>query len=139
MSEDERERARDACIRAARDNWERVYERRNFHQAPGSSHDGRLIAYLGEQALCLAGEAPREEVRKWLDFSIRTFMSIYPHWGGQDGGWAEGICYRLVVRELWGITGRFAWKGDTLRAGNRWRANRKRPRPNSRDRCRDGQ
>ena len=40
--------------------------------------------------------------------------------------------------ELWGITGRCVRKGYTDRAGNRWRPNRKRPRPNGKGRGRDG-
>ncbi len=93
MSEAERRAGAEICLRAARDNWERIYHRRNFHLAPGASHDGRLIAYLGEQAVSLCDVAPPEEAQRWLDFSLKAFMTIYPHWGGKDGGWAEGISY----------------------------------------------
>lgn len=43
MDEEERQRGAEICLRAARDNWERIYHRRNFHLAPGKSHNGRLI------------------------------------------------------------------------------------------------
>ncbi|MBN2090708.1 DUF4962 domain-containing protein, partial [candidate division KSB1 bacterium] len=81
------------CVQRARDTYERVAIRQPFLRSPGSSHDGRLIAYLGEQAIVLATEAPPNEVKNWLDYSLTAFMTIYPHWGGKDGGWAEGIAY----------------------------------------------
>jgi hypothetical protein len=93
LSEEEREFVRQNCIQRARDTFERVGIKRPFHQRPGSSHDGRLIGYLGEQALVLADEAPDEEVREWLDYSLEAFMTVYPHWGSYDGGWAEGMDY----------------------------------------------
>jgi hypothetical protein len=93
MSGAERQAGAEICLRAARDNWTRIYHHRNFHCAPGASHDGRLIAYLGEQAVALCDVAPPEEAQRWLDFSLKAFMTIYPHWGGKDGGWAEGISY----------------------------------------------
>ncbi|MGC9348742.1 MAG: heparinase II/III domain-containing protein, partial [Anaerolineae bacterium] len=92
MSAEERQRGAEICLKAARDNWERIYRRRNFHLAPGESHNGRLIAYLGEEAVALCDIVP-DEAQRWLDFSLKAFMTIYPHWGGADGGWAEGISY----------------------------------------------
>ena len=89
----ERTIARQAVLARARDTWTRVGENRPFLQNPGSSHDGRLIGYLGEQALVLAGEAPADEVQKWLSYSLTAFWTVFPHWGGSDGGWAEGIGY----------------------------------------------
>jgi len=93
LTEDERQLVQKNCIARARDTFERVALKRQFHSRPGSSHDGRLIGYIGEQALVLAGEAPDEEVRQWLDYSLKAFMTVYPHWGGDDGGWAEGMDY----------------------------------------------
>ncbi|MFC1717687.1 heparinase II/III family protein, partial [Candidatus Poribacteria bacterium] len=29
----------------------------------------------------------------WLEYSLKGLMTFYPHWGGRDGGWAEGISY----------------------------------------------
>ncbi len=93
LTEQEREIVRTNLIERARDTWDRVGVNRPFMQNPGSSHDGRLIGYLGEQALVLAGEAADEEVRKWLDFSLKAFWTVFPHWAGSGGGWAEGIGY----------------------------------------------
>ncbi|MFO7945308.1 MAG: heparinase II/III family protein [Armatimonadota bacterium] len=93
MSDEEKERGGQICLKIARDNWERVGIQGNFHRRPGASHTGRMIAYIGEQALALHDLAPRDEAEKWLDFSLRAFMTIFPHWGGPDGGWNEGISY----------------------------------------------
>ncbi|MFO7947926.1 MAG: heparinase II/III family protein [Armatimonadota bacterium] len=101
MTDEEKERAGEICLKTARDNWERIYERRNFHKNPGSSHDGRLIAFIGEQALSLCDVGPREEIEQWLDFSLKAFMTIYPHWGGRDGGWAEGIAYGSAYNSIY--------------------------------------
>ncbi len=60
---------------------------------PGSSHPARLIAYLSEMAIAMAGEVDGPET--WLDFSLKALTTFYPHWGGLDGGWAEGVPYGL--------------------------------------------
>lgn len=62
-------------------------------QAPteGLSGPMRYIATLGHAALCLHGEHPRAgEQLAWVcDWYARRF----PIWGGDDGGWTEGIQY----------------------------------------------
>ncbi len=93
LNEEERGLVRAHCIERARDTYQRVGIDRPFHKRPGSSHDGRLIGYLGEQAIVLNGEAPDEEVEDWIEYSLLAFMTVYPHWGGDDGGWAEGMDY----------------------------------------------
>lgn len=93
LSEEERLFVQTHCIERARDTYQRVAIDRPFHKRPGSSHDGRLIGYLGEQAIVLNNEAPSEEVKNWIEYSLVAFMTVYPHWGGDDGGWAEGMDY----------------------------------------------
>jgi hypothetical protein len=66
---------------------------RNYLTCPGESHSGRLIAYLAEMAIALAGES--EGAEEWLDYSLKALTTFYPHWGGADGGWAEGTVYGL--------------------------------------------
>lgn len=62
---------------------------------PGDSHAGRLPAYLGEAALILADSdaADRETVLGWLSYALMVYGGIFPHYGGADGGWAEGPFY----------------------------------------------
>ncbi|MDO5416094.1 MAG: DUF4962 domain-containing protein [Lachnospiraceae bacterium] len=48
------------------------------------------IALLDEEGL---GAEKRAIVRGWLDYAIEYFSTIYTPWGGEDGGWAEGVKY----------------------------------------------
>ncbi len=93
MTPEQRGIIRSACIERARDTFVRVGVDRPFLVRPGSSHDGRLIGYLCEQAIVLFHEAPPEESERWLEYSLKAFYTVFPHWGGEDGGWAEGIGY----------------------------------------------
>ncbi|MFI3227394.1 MAG: DUF4962 domain-containing protein [Clostridia bacterium] len=68
---------------------------RDFLQNPGHSHSGRIPAYLGEIAMILKGSpvANDEELASWLQCSVDIYGSFFPHYGGQDGGWAESVFY----------------------------------------------
>ena len=74
-------------------------KRINYLTRPGSSHDGRLIAYLSEMAVVMAGESDGAET--WLDYSLKAMTTFYPHWGGYEGGWAEGTGYGLPYNEFY--------------------------------------
>jgi hypothetical protein len=77
--------------------YARQIERRlgelDFFAHPGHSHAGRLPAYLGSAAMVLAGRVERAESERWLQYALDVFGSFYPHFGGRDGGWAEGPFY----------------------------------------------
>ncbi|MBT5714310.1 DUF4962 domain-containing protein [Candidatus Poribacteria bacterium] len=68
----------------------RLRDRHDFLASPGESHAGRLPGYLCEHAIACR-DAP--EAAAWLDYALRALMTVFPHWGGPDGGWAEGIGY----------------------------------------------
>ncbi|MHC4399245.1 MAG: DUF4962 domain-containing protein [Planctomycetota bacterium] len=89
LDDAERQKVRQMLVARA-DQMLRRLERRDFLNRPESSHDGRLPGYLVEHAIALA-EEPRAEV--WMDYALRTIMTVFPHWAGQDGGWAEGLAY----------------------------------------------
>ncbi len=89
LSDDERELVRKMLIARA-DQMLRRLQRRDYLYRPESSHDGRLPGYLIEHAIALA-EEPRAKV--WMDYAMRTVLTVFPHWAGRDGGWAEGISY----------------------------------------------
>ncbi len=74
--------------------WDNL-TRLNFCANPGSSHSGRLPAYLGEAAMVLKGTGvmSREEAVKWLDYALEIYGGIFPYFGPPDGGWAEGTFY----------------------------------------------
>jgi hypothetical protein len=91
---DERERKLVAtmCRERAWQTYRRL-ARKNYLTMPGESHDGRLIAYLSDMALAQATETPDAET--WLTYSLKALLTFYPHWGGIEGGWAEGTAYGL--------------------------------------------
>ncbi len=71
----------------------RLLVERNFFNNPGDNHSGRIPAYLGEAALVLHGHADPEEIQDWLQCALDVYGSFFPHFGGRDGGWAQGTFY----------------------------------------------
>ncbi|MBQ2725602.1 MAG: heparinase II/III family protein [Clostridia bacterium] len=67
----------------------------NYTENPGSSHAGRLPAYLGEAALTLwgTGIVPEETLKRWLNSALTIYNGLFPYYGGADGSWAEGTFY----------------------------------------------
>jgi len=92
LSTSEKERVLKMCEARA---WQtfKLLKKTEYLTYPGSSHPARLIAYLAEMAIAMAGEVEGPET--WLGFSLKALTTFYPHWGGIDGGWAEGIPYGL--------------------------------------------
>ena len=66
-------------------------QQHQYHTLPGRSHPGRLIPYLLEMSLVLAGTTP--DAVSWAEYALKALMSVHPHWGSPDGGWAQGIWY----------------------------------------------
>ena len=66
-------------------------ERLPFESNPYDSHAGRMPGFLGECALSFIHEWP--EARQWLEYVTTIYMTSYPAWGGDDGGWQEGPSY----------------------------------------------
>ena len=62
-----------------------------FESRPFASHPGRMIGFAVEGSLVLAHEVP--EAREWLEYTLKVLWSVYPAWGGEDGGWHEGVSY----------------------------------------------
>jgi len=92
LNDAERKQVFEMCRARAWQTYRRL-ERRNYLTYPGESHNGRLIAYLTDMSLAMAGETPDTET--WLTYSLKALLTFYPHWGGTDGGWAEGTPYGL--------------------------------------------
>lgn len=90
MTEDERRGVRDV-YRVRGGEAFRVLRGMPFHSNPYSSHPGRWINFLGEGATCFHGEIP--EAAEWLDYILKCYRAVYPAWGRDDGGWAEGPNY----------------------------------------------
>lgn len=71
-------------------------KRRDFLYLSAYSHDGRLPGYLLEFSIALAEEPVAEQ---WMDYALRTLLTVFPHWAGHEGGWAEGINYSLSYND----------------------------------------
>ncbi len=97
LSDTERAKVRKMLVARA-DQMLRRLEKRDCLAFPEESHAGRLPGYLVEHAIALA-EEPRAEV--WMDYAMRVLLTVYPHWAGKDGGWAEGIPYGLAYNTIY--------------------------------------
>jgi hypothetical protein len=89
----EREQVLALCEDVAGQVYRRLSREHNYLTYSGGSHPARIIAYLSEMALVMKDES--DEAEKWLEYSLTGLSTFYPHWGGSDGGWAEGIGYGL--------------------------------------------
>jgi len=71
-------------------------QRRDFLNTPAESHDGRVPGYLLEFAIALAD---RPQAEAWLNYGMKAVLTVFPHWGDRDGGWAEGVDYALAYND----------------------------------------
>ena len=119
LTEEEREAVRQMLL-ARGDQMLARMERRDFLNKSAYSHDGRLPGYLVEFSIVLAEE---ERAQVWMDYAMRALLTVFPHWGGKDGGWAEGINYVLSYNErfitplqsLYEATGYDLWEKSYFR------------------------
>jgi len=95
LKEDERIAVRKMLL-ARGDQMLARLERRDFLNYSAYSHDGRLPGYLLEFSIALAEE---ERAEVWMNYAMRALLTVFPHWGGKDGGWAEGVNYVLSYNE----------------------------------------
>ncbi|MHC4995928.1 MAG: DUF4962 domain-containing protein, partial [Planctomycetota bacterium] len=96
LNADEKRRV-EAMLVARADQMLRRLQKRDFLSSPEESHNGRLPGYLVEHAMALA-EHPRAEV--WLEYGLKSIMTVFPHWAGRDGGWAEGLSYGMAYNTI---------------------------------------
>ncbi|MFO7902165.1 MAG: DUF4962 domain-containing protein [Pirellulaceae bacterium] len=92
LDENEKSAVFKMCRERAGQTFRRL-QRRDYLTYPGTSHDGRLIAYLTDMSLAMGRETP--DAKTWLTYSLKALLTFYPHWAGIDGGWAEGTAYGL--------------------------------------------
>jgi hypothetical protein len=96
LSPSERAKVQKMLVARA-DQMLRRLEKRDYLAAAEESHAGRLPGYLVQHAIALA-EEPRAEL--WMDYALRAMLSVFPHWAGPDGGWAEGLSYGLAYNTI---------------------------------------
>ncbi|MCX6623087.1 MAG: DUF4962 domain-containing protein [Acidobacteria bacterium] len=66
-------------------------QKEEFLTHPFPNHSGRVLAFLGDAGFSFLGDIPDAE--KWLDYVLRCYLTSYPGWGGDQGGWAQGLGY----------------------------------------------
>ena len=96
MDDTQRDTVRQMLIARGNQMLRRL-QRRDFLASPGESHAGRLPGYLCEHAIAVAEEP---EAQTWLDYALLALCTVFPHWGGPDGGWAEGIGYGTAYNQI---------------------------------------
>ena len=67
---------------------------------PYDSHGITAYGYLGIIAIALAHET--DEADGWFKFVAATYPALFPPWGGEEGGWSQGVGY-------WKWNQHFAW------------------------------
>ncbi|GHB97824.1 heparinase II/III domain-containing protein [Cerasicoccus arenae] len=71
--------------------------KRNSLEVEPSSHPVRFMPMLGMMGLALWDDLP--EAKDWFAFAYGFYENQFSPWGGDDGGWAEGIAYWRGVIE----------------------------------------
>jgi len=90
-TEREREYVERTLVEYTRQTYDRL--RDDFFRNPSKSHPARLPGYLGEQVILLHERLGEGEAEEMLQYVLDVYNTFYPHWGGDDGGWAEGVPY----------------------------------------------
>jgi hypothetical protein len=79
-------------VGARADQMIRQLERSDYTFKPEGSHNGRLPGFLLEHAIALAED---ERAADWAEYALKIIGTNFPHWAGQDGGWAQGVPYGM--------------------------------------------
>jgi hypothetical protein len=94
MGEQLDDEERQKVLDVARERGTQIMEllrKQDFLTHPYSNHEGRALGFLGLAGLSFLGDFP--EAEEWLDYVLRCYLTCYPCWGGDDGGYAQGISY----------------------------------------------
>lgn len=67
---------------------------------PYDSHGISSYGFLGICAIALAHDTPEGD--EWFRFVAATYPAVFPPWGGEEGGWGQGVAY-------WKWSQSFAW------------------------------
>ena len=100
LTAEERARVREA-VRTRAEQFYAMLKRLPYESKPYASHATASLSALGEAALALLNEVP--EAGEWFDYTVRIYTAVFPPWGGDAGGWAEGHAYwsSSLSRHYW--------------------------------------
>ena len=69
----------------------RLLKKQDFYTHPFENHEGRVLAFLGNAGLSFLGDIPA--AKDWLGYVLRCYLTSFPGWGSDPGGWAQGLGY----------------------------------------------
>ncbi len=90
--------------------------KRNSLEVNPSSHPVRFMTMTGLTGLALWDDLP--EAREWWRFAYDFYRDQFTPWGGDDGGWAEGVAYWRGVIEHAAFQDALLAIGDPLAYAN---------------------
>ncbi|MDO5402743.1 MAG: DUF4962 domain-containing protein [Eubacteriales bacterium] len=92
LSEEERERVREVLYLRTKQVADHVMIDSKIHYSLYDSHAVRSLSSVLTPC-CIAMLFENDDARRWLNYTIDYLSVIYTPWGGEDGGWAEGVMY----------------------------------------------
>lgn len=69
-----------------------VIEHSKIHLVPYDSHAVRSLSSVLVPC-CIALLHEESRAKEWLDYTLDYYGCLYTPWGGENGGWAEGVMY----------------------------------------------
>ncbi|MFW5867855.1 MAG: DUF4962 domain-containing protein, partial [Armatimonadota bacterium] len=94
FTDEERALVIDQYRRRGEITFEHMHDRGTYGVTRFDSHAGREIVFLALLGMVFHEHIP--EARTWLDWLRPVLCGIWPVWGKDDGGWAEGPSYGLA-------------------------------------------
>jgi hypothetical protein len=77
-----------------------LYDQNPITKKPNDSHGWAVFGYLGMIAIALLhddidvnGSNVSEDAQEWFNLIVPTYINLAPTWGGEDGGWGNGVGY----------------------------------------------
>lgn len=87
---------------------QRGYDCLRLRYYPRNSHGITILGMMCTTSLALLGDLP--EAREIFEFVVPYYCAMFPPWGGDDGGWSEGVKYAL-----WSVSGHMQ-RWETIRS-----------------------
>ncbi|CAK4834016.1 unnamed protein product [Aphanomyces euteiches] len=77
-----------------------LYDALPISSKPYDSHGWTVYGYLGVIAMSLLhddinvnGTVTSAKAQEWFNMIVPTYINLMPPWGGEDGGWGNGLGY----------------------------------------------
>ena len=72
---------------------QRGYDCRTLRYYPRNSHGITILGMMCTTSLALLHHIP--DVQEIFEYVVPFYCAMFPPWGGDDGGWSEGVNYAL--------------------------------------------